>query len=115
MDLAAFIVTAVVTVGLALLAYVQIRAGQSQAREQSGTALAIAQEQPAAALTVACETQPSATKFITNRHLAVWNACAGCFLLVDFSTSSRYSCFMLLSRWSNAGRADVRSSSSHLT
>jgi hypothetical protein len=65
MDLAASIVTAAATVGLALLAYCQIRAGQAQVREnkaQSDAALAIAREQAAAALTVAQETREAAER-----------------------------------------------------
>jgi hypothetical protein len=65
MNLAASIVTAAATVGLALLAYLQIRAGQAQAKEarkQSDAALAIAQEQAAAALTVARETREAAER-----------------------------------------------------
>jgi hypothetical protein len=65
MDLAASIVTAAATVGLALLAYCQIRAGQAQAKEnkaQSDAALALAQEQAAAALTVAQETREAAER-----------------------------------------------------
>jgi len=65
MDLAASIVTAAATVGLALLAYCQIRAGQAQAREaraQSDAALTIAQEQAAAALKLARETREAAER-----------------------------------------------------
>jgi len=65
MGLAPSIVTAAATVALALLAYLQIRAGQSQAvtmRAQSDAALAIAQEQAAAALTVARETREAAER-----------------------------------------------------
>ena len=63
--LAAAIVTAAATVGLAVLAYCQIRAGQAQARHaqaQSDTALAITQEQTAAALAIARETREAAER-----------------------------------------------------
>jgi hypothetical protein len=63
--LTASIITAAATVGLAVLAYCQIRAGQAQtraAKEQSDAALAIAQEQAAAALAVARETREAAER-----------------------------------------------------
>jgi hypothetical protein len=65
MDLVASIATAAATVVLAVLAYLQIRAGQAQAKEaraQSDAALAIAHEQAAAALTVARETREAAER-----------------------------------------------------
>jgi hypothetical protein len=64
-DLAASIVTAAATVGLAVIAYVQIRAGQAQARDakaQSAAALSIAQEQAAASVEVARETRAAAER-----------------------------------------------------
>jgi hypothetical protein len=65
MDLAASIVTAAATVGLAVLAYVQIHAGQNQAKEakqQSNAALAMAETQSAASLRIARETREAAER-----------------------------------------------------
>ena len=65
MDLVASIVTAAATVGLAVLAYVQIRAGQAQAKDaktQSDAALTIAQQQAAAAVAVVKETREAAQR-----------------------------------------------------
>lgn len=64
-DLAASIVTAAATVGLAVIAYLQIRAGLAQARDakvQSAAALLIAQEQAAASIEVARETRAAAER-----------------------------------------------------
>lgn len=65
MDLAASIATAAATIGLAVLAYFQIRASQAQARAakaQIDSALAIAKEQASAALAVAGETRGAAER-----------------------------------------------------